>query len=100
MKNIAFIVFVVPVLVGCTTVKKTSENEYEVTVQGGPFDSIEALKEKASSEAQKVCGTKSFEFVKNWMGDDFAFKQEKHYTQYGDYNYGTAIAKIKCMSKK
>jgi hypothetical protein len=86
-------------IAGCTTVKKIAENEFEVTVQGGPFDSVDVLKEKATSEARKLCGTKDFEFVKNWMGDDFAFKSEKQYTQNADYNYVTAIAKIKCIQK-
>lgn len=84
MKYLTFMVFFIFLITGCTTVKKTSENEYEVTVQGGPFDSNGVLKEKATLEAQKVCGIMGFEFLKNWMGDYFSFENEKQYTQNAD----------------
>ena len=92
-------IFSIVLVIGCTTVNKIAENEFEITVQGGPFDNVDVLKEKATSEARKVCGTKDFEFIKNWMGDDFAFKSEKQYTQSADYNYVTAITKIRCVQR-
>ena len=82
----------------CASVEQISKDEFKITVKGNGFTSLESLKNKAKSEAKKVCGLKEFKFIPNYFGDDFSFKQDKTYTQYGDVTSGTAIAKIRCLS--
>lgn len=100
MRNIFIVLTVLAIVSACTSVQKIGENEYQVTVKSGPLDSIDSLKDKAKTEAQKICASGMFEFVKNWMGDDFAFKQDTQYTQYGDFNHNTAVAKIRCLEEQ
>ncbi len=82
----------------CTSVKKVGIDEYKITVQGSPFDNIDDLKAKVKEEAIKVCISKKFEFVPNFFGDDFAFKQDAAYTPSGSsMSKSSAIATIKCI---
>ena len=82
----------------CTSVKKVGIDEYQITVQGNPFDNIDDLKTKVKEEAIKVCISKKFEFVPNFFGEDFAFKQEAAYTPSGSsMAKSSAIATIKCL---
>ena len=82
----------------CTSVKKIGIDEYKITVQGNPFDNIEDLKAKVKEEAIKVCTSKKFEFIPNFFGEDFAFKQESAYTPSGSsMAKSSAVATIKCI---
>jgi len=100
VRNIFVALTVLAIVSACTSVQKIGENEYQVTVKSGPLDSIDNLKDKAKIEAKKICVSGQFEFVKNWMGDDFAFKQDTQYTQFGDFNHSTAVAKIRCVEEQ
>lgn len=100
MKNILIALTVLAIVSACTSVQKIGKNEYQVTVKSGPLDSIDSLKDKVNTEAKKICASGQYEFVKNWMGDDFAFKQDMQYTQYGDFNHSTAVAKIRCLEEQ
>lgn len=96
MRFIIITIAVLSLCTACTSIKKIGENEYKISIRGKPFEGIEELKRKVNLEAEKICAPDKFEFVPNFFGENFAFKQDPYNTRSGDY---TATATIKCRPK-
>lgn len=97
MKKTISILLVATVCIGCTSVQQLSNDQYKISVKSGLLDNIDSLKAKVRDKAVKLCPSKEFKFVKNWMGDDFAYKVDTYYGAATDHTVTTAIATIKCL---
>lgn len=99
-KKLTVIVFVT-VLGGCANwfpanVKEVSEGTYSISATGNSFISIDSMKEKVIKKAEKKCGAKGFNFVKE---PEVEFRKDRDYVNGGYQHYKVITTVVECKQK-